>query len=111
MLTRLTDAITKPQIHKYAFDHVLRMPRHEFLRGCRQAALATLAGKAPAKENGKAVRTEVGTEAAADADGGSKEKLEGGLFFVCDLEDLKHIRKKLSNIRGPPWMFDVKHAA
>ena len=41
MLTRLTDAITKPQIHKYAFDHVLRMPRHEFLRGCRQAALAT----------------------------------------------------------------------
>ena len=74
-------------------------------------AAAKASGKATAKENGKAVRTEVGTEAAADADGGSKEKLEGGLFFVCDLEDLKHIRKKLSNIRGPPWMFDVKHAA
>ena len=41
MLNSVIDLMVRPQIERFAFSHVLRMPRSEFLRGSRLAASAT----------------------------------------------------------------------
>ena len=41
MLNYMIDLMVRPQMERFAFSRVLRMPRSEFLRGSRLAAIAT----------------------------------------------------------------------